>query len=228
MLVPNINRLYSTVFEKLNNEFSWPLMESILICCITWELILHINKTSYVITCSYWLTISSILQEFLQHRFLTLIQNYHSYVLTRFTFLIGRYGNVVLFFSIASWISQFLPSFSTFRQVINCHSRCQGYFTHNLIETTNSLIERKTRSRRCQKTWIPMKFSTNYCGRHFIRVQLQSERLRLYYLNIFYIYKISLQSFSISVHHIFLTFHPRLDRFSGSSFPMSPLPASPR
>ena len=36
--------------------------------------------------------------------------------------------------------------------------------------------------RRCQKTWIPMKFSTNYCRRHFIRVQLQSECLRSYYL----------------------------------------------
>ena len=28
MLVPNINRFYSTVFEKLNNKFSWPLMGS--------------------------------------------------------------------------------------------------------------------------------------------------------------------------------------------------------
>ena len=27
-----INRCYSTVFEKLNNEISWALMGSILIC----------------------------------------------------------------------------------------------------------------------------------------------------------------------------------------------------
>ena len=35
MLVPNINPFYSTVFEKLNNKFSWPLMGSILIYRIT-------------------------------------------------------------------------------------------------------------------------------------------------------------------------------------------------
>ena len=38
--------------------------------------------------------------------------------------------------------------------------------------------------RLCQKTWIPVKFSTNYCRRHFIQVQLQSESLRLYYLKV--------------------------------------------
>ena len=35
MLVLNINRFYSTVFEKLNNKFSWPLMGSIRIYRIT-------------------------------------------------------------------------------------------------------------------------------------------------------------------------------------------------
>ena len=43
----------------------------------------------------------------------------------------------------------------------------------------------------------------------------------------FHISKISLLSFSISIYHIFHIFH-RLDRFSGSSFPMSFLSASPR
>ena len=42
----------------------------------------------------------------------------------------------------------------------------------------------------------------------------------------FHICKISLLSFSISIYHIFHIFH-RLDRFPGSSFPMSSLPASP-
>ena len=42
-----------------------------------------------------------------------------------------------------------------------------------------------------------------------------------------YISKISLLSFSISIYHIFYIFH-RLDRFSGSSFSMSFLPATPR
>ena len=47
---------------------------------------------------SYSLTISSMLQELLRHRFLTLVQNYHFHtVFTRLTFSIGRYGNVALF-----------------------------------------------------------------------------------------------------------------------------------
>ena len=61
--MPNINHFHSTVYEKLNNTFSWPLQD--------------INEPWYIIKCSYWLTISSILHELLQHRFLIFIQNYH-------------------------------------------------------------------------------------------------------------------------------------------------------
>ena len=93
--------------------------------------------------------------------------------------------NLHFFFSITPWTSQFLSSFSTFRRVINYYSRFQGYITHwchKLTETTDRWIVSKIRVQRCQETWIPMKFSTNYCRQHFIRVQLQSERLCSYYL----------------------------------------------
>ena len=80
MLVPNINRSYITIFEKLNNKFSWPLMGSILICRITWE---RGTRYQWNLICnkvySYWLTISFILQELLHYCFF-----YNSYKITTF------------------------------------------------------------------------------------------------------------------------------------------------
>ena len=65
----------------------------------------------------------------------------------------------------------------------------------------SQIVYRVENTRGTMPKKIPMKFSANYCRRHFIRVQLQSERLRPYYLKKVY-FRVYILDVSSAVLHL--------------------------
>ena len=101
------------------------------------------------------------------------------YVLTRLTFSIGRYGNVALFFlhcPLNFAISSEFFDISTSYQLPFTISR----LCHPLMPQTDR--DHKSFNREKTRGALPKNMNTHeVLYRHFIPVQLQSERFRSYY-----------------------------------------------
>ena len=97
------------------------------------------------------------------------------------------------------------------------------YKVSGLVFTTrrNSLFNFLVNSEEVVVVFIPLYI---LAGFYICSSQQYFPLISIHY---FCVSKISHLSFSISMYHIFYIFH-RLDRFSGSFFPMSSLPASLR